>query len=358
MNYVATFMAVFSVLGAVDRILGNRFGLAREFERGFVLFGNMALSMIGMIVISPLLAEWMAPAFGVVQDALHIDPSIIPASLFSIDMGGAALAKEVAADPTMGYFNGLVVASMMGCTISFTIPYALEAVPEEKHDLVLTGFLYGIITIPVGCFAAGLAVRLPIVALLLDLLPLVVFSAVLAVGILLCPRLCVKVFKVFGIFIKIVITVGLAIGIVRFLTGFSMYDRFATLEEGAMVCVNAAVTMSGAFPFLYIVSRLLRTPLRKIGDRMGVNENSALGVISSLATSVTTFSLMKDMDEKGTVYNAAFAVSGAFTFAGCLAFTLAFEPSFLLSVIIGKLVSGFAGLMLAMLMYKRNEKKA
>ena len=37
--------------------------MGKELERGFYLFGNMALSMLGMIVISPLLADLMAPLF-------------------------------------------------------------------------------------------------------------------------------------------------------------------------------------------------------------------------------------------------------------------------------------------------------
>ena len=41
-------MLVFSMLGALDRIIGNKFGLGKEFERGFMLLGNMALSMMTM----------------------------------------------------------------------------------------------------------------------------------------------------------------------------------------------------------------------------------------------------------------------------------------------------------------------
>ena len=63
MNFVAVFMTVFAILGAIDRMLGNRFGLGKEFEKGFYLFGNMAMSMMGMIIISPLLADIMSPVF-------------------------------------------------------------------------------------------------------------------------------------------------------------------------------------------------------------------------------------------------------------------------------------------------------
>ncbi|MBR5445993.1 MAG: ethanolamine utilization protein EutH, partial [Clostridia bacterium] len=130
MNAITIIMVVFSMLAALDRIFGCRFGLGKEFERGFMLLGTMALSMIGMIVISPWIAETLAPAFDVFRDLLGIDPSVIPASLFANDMGGAPLAVEIAHDREIGMFNALVVSSMMGCTISFTIPFALGVVDK------------------------------------------------------------------------------------------------------------------------------------------------------------------------------------------------------------------------------------
>ncbi len=358
MNYVAVFMCVFSLLAAIDRIFGNRFGLGREFERGFMLFGTMALSMIGMIILSPAIADVLSPLFEVTYKYLKIDPSIIPASFFANDMGGAPLASEIAHNAKIGGFNALVVSSMMGATISFTIPFALGAVKKELHESVLLGLLCGIVTVPVGCFVSGLFLKLSVLELLLNLLPLVILSGIIAVGLILCPTLCVKIFSVFGAFIKIVITIGLALGILRFLTGYEVIKNLDTLENGAAVCLNASVVMSGAFPFMYIVGKVLKKPLAFTGRKMGINETSALGFVSTLATNVTTFGMMGDMDRKGVVLNSAFAVSAAFTFAGHLAFTLAFDASYIAPVILGKIISGVSALLLAVLISSRTEKTA
>ena len=43
-------MAVGAVLGGVDRIAGNRFGLGKRFEEGFTLLGPTALSMSGCLL--------------------------------------------------------------------------------------------------------------------------------------------------------------------------------------------------------------------------------------------------------------------------------------------------------------------
>jgi len=349
-------MLIFSVLGGIDRILGNRFGLGREFEKGFMLLGSMSLSMIGMIVISPFIADLLAPMFNFAADVLHMEPSIIPASLFSNDMGGAPLSVEAARDAELGMFNGLVVSTMMGCTISFTIPCALSMVKKERHGDVLLGFLCGIVTIPVGCFFAGLMRRIPVLTLVLDLLPLIIFSAVIAVGLILCPNVCVKIFGVFGVFIKILITVGLVLGIMRYLTGIEIIKGLETYEEGASICFNACAVMSGAFPLLHIISKLISKPLSKLGKIAGINETSALGFVASVATSLTTFEMMNEMDSKGIILNAAFAISAAFTFAGALAFTMAFNADYIFPVIVGKLISGAAALAVAVPVAKRNMK--
>ena len=77
---------MFALLGALDRVLGNKFGVGEEFEQGFMLLGTMALSMIGMIVISPLIADLRMPVADFFHETLHIDPSIMPASLFANDI--------------------------------------------------------------------------------------------------------------------------------------------------------------------------------------------------------------------------------------------------------------------------------
>ena len=89
-----------------------------------------------------------------------------------------------------------------------------------------------------------------------------------------------------------------------------------------------------------------------MGDKMGVNNFSALGFISTLATNATTFGMMDKMDKKGAMLNSAFAVSAAFTFAGHLAFTIAFDESYLLPVIIGKIIAGIFAVILSNIVYK------
>ena len=289
MNVLTPIILIFSILGGIDRILNNRFGLGKEFEKGFILFGTMALSMIGMIIISPFIAEVLKPLFNVISAIFHIDPSIIPASLFANDMGGASLSVLIADNKEIGMFNALVVSSMMGCTISFTIPVALGMVEQSRHKQLLFGILCGIVTIPIGCFVSGLYCKIPILTLVLNLLPLLIFSLLIAFGLIHFPNTCIKIFSGLGFFIKIIITIGLVFGIIRFLTGYEVIKGLETIEEGGRICLNASIVMTGAFPLIYTISKIIAKPLKKLSKAANINETAAVGFISSLATSMTNF---------------------------------------------------------------------
>ena len=50
-------MAAGAVLGGFDRLRGNKWGFGDKFETGFMLLGSMALSMAGMICLTPVLSQ-------------------------------------------------------------------------------------------------------------------------------------------------------------------------------------------------------------------------------------------------------------------------------------------------------------
>ena len=357
MNVISIIMLVFALLGALDRMFGNKFGIGKEFEKGFLILGRLVLSMMGMIIIAPILAELLSPAFDFVYNIFKIDPSIIPASLFANDMGGAPLAKEIAKNSEIGMYNAMIVSSMMGATISFSIPLAFGSVKKEKQKDMILGLLCGIVTMPFGCVIAGFICKIPILSLLFNLLPLFILAAVMAVGLVFFPNACIKIFNVLGILINLMITFGLVLGIIEILMGVKPIESADSALEAAYICLNAAVVMSGAFPLLFILSKLLSKPIGALGRVLGINEISAMGFISSLSTNISTFEMMNEMDEKGTVLNSAFLMSASFTFAGHLAFTLAFAPSYLLPMMVAKITAGVAAVLFALFMYNRASSK-
>lgn len=356
MNILTIVMVFFSILGAIDYILNNKFGIGKEWERGFHLLGTMALTMVGMLVLAPFMAYILEPVLRIISEKTPFDPSVFAGMLLANDMGASSLALGLAKTEQMGYFNGLIVGAMMGCTISFTLPFALGVVESKQHRELLLGLMFGIVTIPIGCFVSGLMIGIPVFDLFMDLIPLILLAILLAIALLKKTEGCIKAFHLLGVCIRIIITIGLVVGIIASLTGYELLPHIAPIEEGALVIFNAAIVMSGSFPCIHVISKLLRKPLQALAGKIGVNETATMGIVASMASSSTTFGIMKNMDKKGVVLNSAFAVSGAFAFASHLAFTISIEPSYVPSMIVGKLVSGGIAVIVALILYPKLNK--
>lgn len=353
---LAIIMAVFAVIGALDKITGNHLKLGDEFEKGILTLGPLSLSMIGMMTIAPALSDSLLPVITPVANLLHFDPSALAGILIANDMGGAALADGVATDPLLGSFHGLCVASMLGATVSFTIPVALRSSKKENHDDVLLGLLCGIATIPVGCFISGLVMGINPLTVLLNLSPALLISVIIILGLLFLRKITVKIFSIFGKLITILITAGLALGIFQQLTGKVILKNTAPIMESAATVFTICITLAGTFPLIAIISKILKKPLSSLGKKFDLDDTSVVGLIATLANSIATMESADRMNRKGRVLNLAFAVSAAFVFGDHLAFTLSYNDEHIIPVIVGKLVAGITALVLASILYKKTNK--
>lgn len=350
-------MAIFMALGAVDRIFGSRLGLGKQFEEGVLAMGALALSMLGILVLAPVLARLLRPVLVPVYGFLGADPAMFAGSILANDMGGAALAQELAGSPEAARFGGLIVGAMLGATIVFTIPVALGIIQPEDRPALARGVLAGVITIPIGALVGGLVAGFGIGMLLRNLIPIVLFAVLIALGLWLFEGVMVKGFLWFGRIILAVITVGLGAAIFEHLTGVTLIPGLAPLGDGVGVVSEIAFVLAGAFPLVYAVTKLFKKPLMKLGGLLGMNEVAAAGMVASLANSIPMFGMLKDMDRRGKVLNVAFAVSAAFVFGDHLGFTAGFDADMLVPVIVAKLTGGICAVALAMLMTRKEKAK-
>lgn len=346
-------MAVFMVLGAADRIIGNRFGLGEKFEEGILAMGSLALSMIGIISLAPVLAGLLRPVVVPLFSLVGADPAVFAGTILANDMGGASLAQELAQSEDAGRFGGLIVGAMMGPTIVFTIPVALGIIRAEDRPALARGVLAGIVTVPIGCFVGGLVAGFDVLMILRNLIPIVVIALLIVLGLWLAPNGMVKGFQVFGKLIVILITVGLAAAIFEALTGVQIIPGMASLEEGYLTVGGIAIVLAGAFPLVHVITRVFRKPLLKLGQVLGMNDKAAAGLVATLANNIPMFGMLREMDERGKIINVAFAVSAAFVFGDHLGFTAGFDSSMILPMIIGKLVGGVTAVVVAMFMTRK-----
>ena len=346
-------MAVFMVLGALDRISGSRLGLGKEFENGILAFGSLALSMLGIICLAPVLANVLRPVVLPVFRIFGADPGMFPGSILACDMGGAPLAMELAENRDAGLFGGVIIGSMLGATIVFTIPVALGIIHQEDRRFLAQGVLAGIITIPVGAFAGGLTAGFSLIMVVRNLAPIVIFALLIALGLWKAEHAMIKGFTIFGWLVTAAITVGLAAAIVETLTGLTVIPGMAPLSEGYEIVGSIAIVLAGAFPLIYVITKVFQRPLLKLGGLLGMNDVAAAGMVASLANSIPMFGMMSDMDDRGKVLNVAFAVSAAFVFGDHLGFTAGYAPELLVPMIVAKLVSGVTAVAVAMVLTRR-----
>ncbi len=64
-----------------------------------------------------------------------------------------------------------------------------------------------------------------IFTLLFNLLPLIIFSVVIALGLVFISKICVKIFSVLGQAMKILIIIGLVLGILKFLVNIDLMKQ-------------------------------------------------------------------------------------------------------------------------------------
>ena len=345
--------ALFAVAGGVDYIISNRLGLGKAFERGITTMGPLALTMTGMMVLAPLLADLLSPVILPLFNLMGVDPAMFAGSLLACDMGGAPLADRLALDPEGALLGGMVCSSLLGVTVTFTIPVSMGMLKAEDRPYAAKGILCGIITVPLGIFVGGLVAGIAPLKVLLNLLPTLLPALLIALGLWKCERVIIKLFSWFGRIMTAVSVLGLLLALFQKLTGWVLISSLAPVEDAILVVGEIALLLAGAFPMMHLIARLLNRPLLALGRRLGVNAVSVTGLLTTTVNSIATFDTVKDMDPRGKVLNMAFAVSAAFVFGDHLAFAGGWDPEAIPAMMAAKLTAGATALALALAVTRR-----
>ena len=350
-------MLVFLILGGLDHCFGNRWGLGNGFRDGFMAMGSLALAMSGMNTVAPLIADTLSDVLIPVFRAINADPSMFAGAILPNDSGGYALAMNLCENATIGGFAGAVVASMMGVTITFTVPFAFSTVKNaESRRHLSRGLLIGIIAMPAGCVVGGLLSGLGGMRLLLNLLPMLFVAAVLFMCLLFFPEGSIHVMGIFGRILSAFIILALIIAVIDYQTGAELFGgKLTPFPESMAIIGDIAIILAGAFPLLSLLRKVLKKPLHYLGTLFSVNETAITGLFTTLVNSIPMFGVMDQMDSRGQILNAAFAVSASFVFGDHLGFTAGVCPEYLLPMIAAKLTSGFCALFLTLCLTKNNK---
>lgn len=349
-------MVIIMILGGIDKILENKFGLGEQFDEGIMAMGSLALSMAGIIVLAPKLSDWLSPVIVPLFELFGADPAMFAGTILANDMGGYFLAQQLSNDPAIVGFSGLILGAMLGPTLVFSIPVGLGIIEAEDRPALAQGILYGVITIPLGAIVGGLLTGLSIGVILTNLIPIIIIALLIVIGLWVIPNQLIKGFIVFGKIIVAVATIGLAIGTLELLVGVKVFENQDSLSVAFETVGGIAVTLAGAYGLVYIITRLFEKQLLKVGNLLGMNDIAAAGLIATLANNIAMFNNLKNMDERGKVINVAFAVSASFTIGDHLGFTAGVAPEFITPMIVGKLVGGVTAVLVALFFVNRVSK--
>lgn len=350
-------MLAFSIIGAIDKLLGNKYGLGIKFDEGFKAMGGLALTIIGIYSLSPIIAKLVVPILTPLASIMNTDPSVFISSILAVDLGAYNTSIEIAKNPLVGSFNGLILASMLGATISFTIPVALNIVSIKDYPYFIKGILSGIVTIPVGMLVSGVFMKVPLMDIIMNLIPVVIFAIPIAWGLVKQADLMIKLFNILGKLISIICTVGLILSMLEFSFNIVIIEGMLPFEEGVVIVAGICIILSGAYPLLYFLSNRMNKILKVINDKYDLDQYSVLGLISSLASCIPMLGVYENMNWKGKILNGAFAVSGAFTFGGQLGYISSVAPQYINPFIIGKLAAGLSALGVGILLIKLEKAK-
>lgn len=350
-------MLAFSMIAGIDKLLGNKFGLGAKFDEGFKAMGGLALTIIGIYSLSPIIAKFLIPLLTPLSNIMNTDPSVFISSILATDLGAYTTSMEIARDPLIGNFNGLILASMLGATISFTIPIALNLISIKDYPYFIKGILSGIVTVPIGMLVSGFLMKVPLKDIIFNLIPVILLVIPIAWGLVKKQYLMIKLFNILGRLISILCTVGLILSLLEFSFDIVLIEGMLPFEEGLILVAGICITLSGAYPLLYFVSNRMHKTLKVIDEKYDLDQYSVLGLISSLASCIPMLGVYENMNWKGKILNGAFAVSGAFTFGGQLGYISSVAPEYVNPFILGKMAAGLGALGVGMLLIRIEKPK-
>ncbi len=378
-TYVIYLIMACAVAGAVASIFKPDSGLGKEFIEGLYSIGPIFIPVAGIMASIPYLAEFIRTVIGPVFALIGADPSIAATTIIAVDMGGYQLADTLAQSRDV-WLIAIFTGFTSGATIIFSIPVGLAMLDKADHKYMALGIMAGILSVPIGVFIAssivaltGLDIRpdvsttaaathqvaLTFGVILQNLLPLIIFCVAIAAGLRFAPDVMIKGFLWFGRIMYAGITLVLVASIVEYFTGlFSMLlgswgfdpiiadeaDQFRALEIAGYI----GIMLAGAFPMVYLLVKYLSRPMEAIGSRIGVSPEGTAGILAASANILAMYRLVGKMQPRDKVLAIAFAVCAAFTFGDHLAFSANFQPTIILPLLLGKLLGGCAGFLLAL----------
>jgi len=165
----------------------------------------------------------------------------------------------------------------------------------------------------------------------------------------------IRAFSVVARCISVLTTLGLMLAAFEYMTGVVILPGLSPISESLKVVASIGVVALGSLPTAEILQRCLRKPLNWFGNKTGMNQASVAGLLIGMVTVLPAIALVKDMDRRGRIVNAAFMVCAASAFAAHLGFVASVDASMLAALLVSKLTGGLCGILIALFCTHRQD---
>ncbi len=353
---IITYLIAFGiVIGALDHLAGNRLKLGERFTSALEIFPTLFIIMGGMLAIVPTIA-WAMHPLGRLVARIGIDAGMLPGVLLANDQGAFHLAHQLTSDPRLGDFNGILIGSLLGAHLTGSLPLVVTLTDRRDHPILFRGILCGILTIPAGAFVGGLAAGYPLRFVFVNMLPLLIATAILAFLFRTCTQAVIRATIGCGKVFTKVATIAIVAEMVAALTGHSRRCAawLMPMEEIAPLLFMVILILPGAYVVAELAVRATRRPFAALAPRLGLDATSMAGMTITLANPLPVFPMLAKMNPLGKILACAVLPGGAYAIADHLAFCQAVAPRLIAPMIAGKVAAALAAATLAWMLYHKN----
>ena len=95
------------------------------------------------------------------------------------------------------------------------------------------------------------------------------------------------------------------------------------------------------------ISRTFQKPIRKLGEKLGMNEAAATGLVATLASYFPAAQLVEQMNPKGKLLFLSFAIVASWGFGDHLGYVAGVDQNMVLPLVVSKMVAAVSALFLA-----------
>ena len=353
MNFFILIMLILCLIGLIDKILNNKLGLVAAFDKGMDSMGGIAMSMIGFYCIAITLIQNNVDVITKISADSSLDPSIVIGSILAPDMGGFSIVSGLG-NSTFLIFSGVILTATLGQTISFQLPIFLASLKKEDLNPFISGLVYGILSLPIILVAVAWYLQIP--NLLINLLPIIILCVILVIALYVSNDKTIFVLTLFGYLIRIISILLFGMVVLQLFFDTLPFTTTALISDAMVIVLRMCIVVCGSMILSDLIIKRFSRMIFMIGQKLGVNSASVMGLLLSLGTSIAMIPLFSQMDRKGKMMNAAFSVSGAYVLGGQLGFiSSVVDGNGVIIYMISKIIAGLLAIVFVLIFY-REEK--